>query len=524
MRRFGDAAAVLGTVLLAAGAGLWFARPQWEIPRAAALLLGAACLLFAVYANFGALREFFSRRAARYGVNVGVMILLVLGVIALVEAVSYRHNWRLDLTENRRHSLSPQTKKVLQNLKVNVQATAFFRPDQPQKRTAEDLFKQFASFSGGKFSWQAVDPDRNPDLAKRYGIQSYGTVVLEATITKDQIKEEKLTDAEEEKLTNGLVRVTRAGKRVLYVLTGHGEKALASQEKSGFSEAKGAVEKANYEVKELTLLRGEGKVPDDAAILVIPGPQKDLLPQELEAIEKYVARGGKLFLMLDPFMADGVGQFVQKYGITAGRDVVVDRLSRAFGGDYLLPVVLQYESHAITKEFNIATVYGLVRSISPQPKPPEGVTVQALARSSPGEGSWAETDREALERRGEAVFTPGQDLPGPVPIAVVATVPAREAPEDRKDAKARVVVFGDSDWASNNLVNVQGNRDLFLNTISWLAEEEDLIAVRPKESRSTPVFLSAAQGQLVFWLSVVALPGAVLVAGVSVITRRRRIH
>ncbi len=523
MRRFGPAAAVLGVVFLVVGGGLWLARPQWEIPRAVALLLGAAVLLFAVYANFGLLRDLLSRRTAKYGVNVAVMILLVLGVIALVEAVSYRHNWRLDLTENRRHSLSPQTKKLLQNLAVNIQATAFLRPDQPQKRVAEDLLKQYASFSGGKFSWQIVDPDRNPGLAKRYGVQSYGTVVLEAKI-KDQIKEEKLTDAEEEKLTNGLVRVTRAGKRVIYALTGHGEKALGSQDKTGFSEAKSAIEKANYEIKDLTLLRGEGKVPDAAAILLIPGPQKDLLPQELQAIEKYVARGGGLFLMLDPFVADGLIPFLGKYGIMAGRDVIVDRLSRAFGGDYLLPVVLQYESHAITKDFNIATVYAVVRSISPQSKPPEGVTVQALAKSSPGEGSWAETDLEALQKRGEAVFTPGKDIPGPVSIAAVATVPAKEAPEEKKDAKARIVVFGDSDWASNNLLNVQGNRDLFLNTISWLAEEEDLIAVRPKETRSTPLFLTAAQGQLLFWLPVVVLPGAVLIVGISVITRRRRIH
>jgi ABC-type uncharacterized transport system involved in gliding motility auxiliary subunit len=523
MRRLGNAAVILGIVLLGVAGALWVTRPHWEIPRAVALVLGAVGLLFGVYANFGLLRDLLSRRTARYGINVAVMVLLVLGVIVLVEAVSYRHNWRLDVTENRRNSLSPQTKKVLQSLAVNVQAVAFVRPDQPQKRVAEDLFKQYTSYSGGKFSWQVVDPDRNPGLAKRYGVQAYGTVVLEAKV-KDQLKEEKLTDAAEEKLTNGLIRVTREGKRVIYVLTGHGEKALGSQERTGFSEAKSAIEKANYEIKELTLLRGEGKVPDDAAILLIPGPQKDLLPQELQATEKYVARGGKLFLMLDPFVADGLIPFLQKYGVTAGRDVIVDRLSRAFGGDYLLPVVLQYEGHAITKEFNIATVYGVVRSITPQDKPPEGVTVQALAKSSAGQGSWAETDREALEKRGEATFTPGKDIPGPVPIAAVATVPAKDAAEDRKGAKARVVVFGDSDWTSNNLLNVQGNRDLFLNTISWLAEEEDLIAVRPKESRSTPVFLTANQGQLLFWLPVVVLPGAVLIVGISVLTRRRRIH
>ena len=213
------------------------------------------------------------------------MIVLLLAILTVVQSLSYRHSARADLTENRRHSLAPQTIQLLRDLKTDVSAVAFFRGDQPGKRTAEDLFKQYARYAGGHFTWKVVDPDREPGLARRYNVEAYGTVVLE---TKD--KSEKVSGADEEKLTNGLVRLTRAGKRVLYVIQGHGEHDLASTDQAGFSEAKGALERSNYEVKPLVLAR-EPKVPDDAAVVIVPGPRTELLAPELDALDAYVGPG-----------------------------------------------------------------------------------------------------------------------------------------------------------------------------------------------------------------------------------------
>ena len=448
-------------------------------------------------------RPFFTRRPARYGLNALVMVALLLGIIALVEAVSYRHSYRLDLTENRRHSLSPQTIKILQGLKVNVEATGFFRADQPGRRVAEDLFKQYASYSGGRFTWQIADPDRNPGLARRYGVETYGTVVLDT-----KTKSEKLLDAEEEKLTNALVKVTREGKRTICVVKGHGELEIANTDRPGFSAAKIAMEHANYEVKELVLVR-EPKVPEGAALLIVPGPKHDLLPAELDALDAYIARGGKVFFMVNPFEADGLRNYLAKYGIALGNDLVIDRLSRAFGGDFVVPAIFQYEPHPITRDFNVLTFFPLTRSVDVQAKPPKGVSAQVLARS--GSGSWGETDRAELNSG--TVKQGPKDRPGPVPVAAVATV-----------EKARIVVFGTSSLAANQFLNVQGNKDLFLNTVSWLAEEEDLIAIRPKDLKQTPIFLTAAQGKVIFWVPVVALPGAVMLCGIWVIVRRRYRH
>ncbi len=190
---------------------------------------------------------------------------------------------------------------------------------------------------------------------------------------------------------------------------------------------------------------------------------------------------------------------------------------RRAGAGPEIPVVVDYLSHPITRDFRFATFFPVARTVSVKDKPPEGVTAQALARTS-GE-SWAETSQEQI-RTGQVKPDPGEAR-GPLTIAAVATVDAKDAPADRKGAKARIVLVGDSDFAANEFVNLSGNRDFFLNTLSWLAEEENLIAVRPKESRTAPVFLTAAQNQVVFLVPVVLIPLSLIVAGVVVVARRR---
>lgn len=484
--------------------------PAWFLPLALGLILSAQ----GVYLKFKEIKAAFGHRTARYWFNAVVMVGLALGIIVLVSVLGSRHIYRWDLTENRRHSLSSQTIKLLQSLTTDVMATGFYRTDQPGKRVAEDLFRQYESYSGAKFKGKIADPDREPGLARRYGVETYGTIVLET-----KTKSEKVLDAQEEKLTNGLVKVTRAGKRVVYVVKGHGERELANTDRPGMSEAKAALEGANYEVKDLLLAR-DPTVPADASLVLVAGPKNDPFPQELDALDKHIARGGKVLFMLDPFQAEGMKKYLAKYGVTLGDDLVVEvnPLGRLFGIGPEVPVVSQYDPHPITKEMKgVMTLFPLARSVTPARTPPKGVTLQPLAQTS--EQSWGETDRAALQR-GEAKPDP-QDRKGPLPVAVVATIDAVAPPEGKKDTRARLVVVGTSNLAANQFVNAAGNRDFFLNSVSWLAEEEDLIAIRPKDTRQAPIILTATQGHAVFWLPVVVLPGAVIFAGIMVIVRRR---
>lgn len=490
--------------------GPWLLRQVWV----ALLAVGLGCLALGASLKFSEIREAFGHRTARYWFNAVVTVGFALGIVVLVSVLGARHSSRWDLTANRRHSLSPQTVKLLRSLTVDVVATGFFRTDQPGKRLAEDLFRQYESYAGGRFKGKIVDPDREPGLARRYGVETYGTIVLETPS-----RSEKVLDAEEEKLTNGLVRVTREGRRVVYVVKGHGEREVSNTDRPGLSEAKAAMERANYQVKELLLAR-DPSVPEDAAVVLVAGPRNDLFPQELEALDRYVARGGKILFMLDPFQAAGMTAYLGKYGIRLGDNLVVEvnPLGRLFGIGPEVPVVTQYEPHPITRELTgVMTLFPLARAVTLAEPPPKGVALQALARTSAE--SWGETDRAALEK-GEARRDP-QDPGGPLAVAAVATIEAAAPPGGKKEVKARMVVVGTSSLAANQFVNAAGNRDFFLNTVSWLAEEEDLIAIRPRDIRQAPVILTAPEGQVVFWLPVVVLPGIVALVGIVVIARRR---
>jgi ABC-type uncharacterized transport system involved in gliding motility auxiliary subunit len=516
-------ALTVAVVCLLVAFALWHFYPgvpaQWVF-----LGLGGALLLLSLALNAGETRSALGTRTARYGAGAAVMALLALGIVVAANAISVRHHVRWDFTENKRNSVSPQTVQVLKTLKAPVNAIAFFRSDTPGKKTAEDLLTQYATYSGGKFTWRLEDTDRAPALARQYGVESYGTVVLEGG-PAGQVRTEKVQDAEEEKLTNAIVKVTRAGKRVVYVLKGHGEREIGSTDRAGFSQAKEQMEKANYEVRDLFLAR-DPKIPDDAAIVIVPSPKTDLFPQELAALDGYISRAGKVFFMAAPFQAGTTVKYLTKYGIVVDEDVVIELnpIGQLFGVGPLVPVVGQYEPHPITKDMGgVMTLFPLTRSVAPAKALPKGVQASPLAQTS--RQSWGETDKNVFQT-GKA--TPdANEKTGPLSVALVATVDAQPDPKAegeaaKKTPKARIVVVGTADFASNQFLGAQGNREFFLNAVSWLAEEEDLISIRAKDPKQNPVVLTSGQSRLVLGLPLLVLPGAVLLCGLAVIIQRRR--
>ena len=236
-----------------------------------------------------------------------------------------------------------------------------------------------------------------PALARQYGVESYGTVVLEGGAA-GQGRTEKVLDADEEKLTNAIVKITRPTRRVVYVLKGHGEREIGASDRPGFSQAKEQMEKANYQVKEL-FLASDPRVPDDASIVIVPAPRTDLFPQELAALDAYVARAGKVLFMTSPFQASATAKYLSKYGIAVDDDVVIELnpIGQLFGVGPLVPVVGQYDRHPITKDMaGVMTLFPLTRSVAPAKAMPKGVQVSPLAETS--RQSWGETDKSGRAR------------------------------------------------------------------------------------------------------------------------------
>lgn len=464
----------------------------------------------------------------KYGINTGIAIVLVIGIVVFIEAISFTHHQRLDLTASKRYTISDQSKKVLKSLEKDIKVIGFFNETQRGEQKAfKDLLDQYA-YQSSKFSYEFIDPDKNPGKAKRYQITSYGTTVVE---TDD--KEEKIFDTREEKLTNAILKVTRKGKKVIYFSKGHGEKNVADINEQGYSFAKKAIENSNYEIKELVLPATE-TIPADSNLFIIAGPQKPILNTELETLKKYIDGGGKVFFMIDPGTASELVSFLEKYGISIKDNIVVDKMSRVFGVDPSMPVVTKYGDHPIVKDFSIATFFPLTRSVNMTVNPVKGIKVTSLVKSSPN--SWAETDM-ARFNSGEASFEENKDIKGPVSIGVVASLnekkeeeperfrhafdPKEDKSEDDEKKEGRIVVIGDSDFASNSRINILGNSDFFLNIINWLLEEEDLISIRPRQSTAQTFTLSKTQQKMIFWIPLVIMPGLFIITGIAVYKKRK---
>jgi ABC-type uncharacterized transport system involved in gliding motility auxiliary subunit len=466
-------------------------------------------------------------RNLKYGSHASLFTLIVLAVVIILYLVAMRHNQRFDVTGTKRFTLAAQTVKVLDNLQIPVEIIGFFQLEDPDRDTFKELLERYAHHTD-KLSYELVDPDRQPAMAKRYDIMAYKTVVV-----LGQGKQEKFFRLEEAALTNAILKVTRQTNKVVYFVTGHGEPSITDSERTGYSLAKQKLEDQNYTVKELAVAR-QGQIPDEAAVVIIAGPHTALLDAELSALTAYIKHGGSLLFLLDPQSAPNVVPFLHRYGFILQDDTVIETnpLGRLAGGDYLMPAVMTYEQHPITRDLRgIMTLFPVVRSVRLAEPLPEGVEGQTLASTS--SESWAETNLEMLDE-GRTAFDKGQDTPGPISIAAAVTV-SRQASEasaataSQKTAKeapparsARLVVVGDSEFASNNFFPLQADGDFFLNTVSWLAEEEDLIAIRAREGGgSGPVVLTAAQQPLIFWIPVVLLPLAVFATGGLVFFRRR---
>jgi ABC-type uncharacterized transport system involved in gliding motility auxiliary subunit len=456
-------------------------------------------------------------RQAKYGINTGVAILLFVGILILVNFVSNRHHLRTDLTEAGTFSLADQTLKILDGLERDVEVHAFFQvPD----RRLEDLMTEYRLRSD-HFDFEFVDPDRRPEVAKAYDVKKYGTVVVESGE-----KTEVLEDVTEEKLTNAILKVSREGKKKIYFLQGHDERDIDNIDRDGYNAAKQALESENYEVATLNLARAgeegeEGGVPEDCATLVVASPKVDLFPHEVEQIEAYLEGGGSVLVMVDPAPAVGLESFLAGWGVDVGNNIVVDAsgVGRLFGAGPTIPLVTDYPNHKITRGFNVMTFFPLARSVTPAKDASGADRPQTLLRTTPR--SWGETNMDSESFR----LNDGVDLRGPVSLAVAITRKTESAADSASEASgedaARMVVVGDSDYACNSYFSVSGNRDLFLNIVNWLAEEEDLISIRPKQKEDRRVSMTAGETRFVFYLTVIALPLIVLGAGVVVKMRRR---
>ena len=441
----------------------------------------------------------------------GTYLLLVLAILVAVNFLANRYNKSYDSTANKRFSLSDQTAKIVKDLKQDVQITYY---DAPKGfPAAKDLLERYSTMSP-KIHVSYVDPDQKPQLARLAGVKNYGTTIVEMGPKREEAK-----SMTEEGITGAMIRDLKSGPRTVCLVTGSGEHALEDSDKSGYSKLKDALAKDTFQAKSIDLL-SKTEVPSDCTMVLIAGPTKDYAQPEVDALKAYVQNGGRAMFLLDPPLKIGRSDVADNdvlvsvlsgWGVTPAKDLILDLnpIGQLNGLGPQIPLVVKYEAHPIVSELKrTATAFPLARSLDI--KNTEKTTVQKLFGSS--NDSFATTNLASPEVKED----PAHDKKGPLTIGAAGTYNT-----GKENSQGRFVVIGNSGWAANSFLAFNGNSDLMLNAVDWLASDEALISIRPKETEDRRLNLNRSQFALLRLVSQFGLPLIVIVAGFAVWWRRR---
>lgn len=446
-------------------------------------------------------------RRALEGANLAVYTLAFIAILVLVNWFVDRHDQRLDLTPNKKYSLSDQTKKILKELNKDVTVYVFDRERSFGER--RDVLGMYASASH-RLSVRYIDPDRQPALARQYGVRTYGTVVVAAGDRHFEAQSDN-----EEGITNALLRVLK-GQRVVYFVQGHGERNLDGTEREGYNRFKKSLENENYQVQSLLLMQ-KMAIPADCAILVVAGPQNDYLPQEVDTIKKYLEGGGRALLMLDAGVElPNLAKLLSDWNVKPRSDLVIDMnpVAQVFGTSPAMPLIIKYGSSPIVAPLtNRVTLFPLSRSFEVGKEYKAGVNSETLCDTSAD--SYDVTDFNPKMQKVE--FRPGKDLKGPLSVAVAGTISG----SGEKKPEGRFVALGTSLLADNSFLGFQSNRDFVMNSLNWLSADVDLISIRPKPPEAQQLNLNVRQMRQLLILGVFGLPLLIVIAGFTVWWQRR---
>jgi len=455
--------------------------------------------------------QWLKARQTKYAAYATTYTLLVIAVVVVANMLADRYHKSYDATSNKRYSLSDQTAKIVKGLKQD--ATISYFDQSTRFREGRDLLDQYANLSR-KLRVEYVDPDKNPQRAREAGIRSFGTAVVQIGVKREEAK-----SMTEEGITGAFIRDLKSNTRTVCFVTGSGERQVDDRDREGLSGFKDLLAKDNYASKTINLLE-KAEVPGDCTTVVVAGPTRNYEQPEVDAVKKYVEDGGRALLMLDPPLKlgrsqiadnDGLANLLQTWGVSLRKDLILDLnpVGQLAGLGPQVALVTSYSSQPIVNEMKgTATGFPLARSM--EIKNADKTSVQKLFDSS---SSSLATDN--LSSASVDVNDP-KNKQGPLTIAAAGTYNPGKG-----NSQGRFVVVGSSSWAANRFINFNGNNDLALNALNWLASDEDLISIRPKQPEDRHLTMTRAQLNLVRLSSQFILPLVVVGAGVGVWWKRR---
>ncbi len=593
-----------GLILTVAGLVAALMTETWSILYLTMVILGGICLVIWLLFIIITGRKFWQKRSTQTGTNALVSTVSLLVILGLINFLAVRYSPRIDLTENQLYTLSPETQEIVKNLQQTTKVYIFDKDTTPQDK---DLLENYRRYNEN-FEFEIVDPDIKVGLTKEFDVQSLGDVYLKYGDKKQLVQtliafnqREALSEI---KLTNAIETIKKDYIPKVYVLQGHGEYSLEASQEGSLSEASSSLESKGYEVKPLNLVENVG-IPEDADVIIIASPKRQLFDQEVAALKKYSETGGNLLLLLDPSTDAGLEPLLKDWGIKLDNRIIIDGsgAGNIVGLGPTTPFITTYGNHPITKEFaNSISFYPLSRPVDTIEV--ENITATSLLVTS--EQMWAESNLESEE----VTYDPQEDISGPFDLGVALTrkinqeTPDKKTTEDsnisdtneddnneknrdnkntednnssddnesnndkntdnkatgngdkpneskaennnkeeeirenessessnkkeenknnkKEQKESRLVIIGNSTFATNNLFNQQLNGDVFLNSVQWLSnQDEQPLSIRPKEAKDRRLNLSPFQANIIALLSLFIVPLLGLIAAGITWWRRR---
>lgn len=463
---------------------------------------------------------FFLKKSTRNGANMAFVIFLVLGILVFVNIIAKEYHWKKDFTKSGLNSLSPQSIKILKDLNQDIKIYYFNNADEKEK--ADAMFRNY-SYLSKHIQYEFVDVAKRPTLTQTMQVSKLDTTVFVPADSKKQVKVEGST---EEKITNGLMKLLRTKEINVYFVSGHDERSIQSQDQDaqGFSLAKSELEKQNYKIKEVNLM-AEGKVPDDASVLILAGPKKAFFPKELEILSAWLKKGGRALFAFDlDINAEGLykgsaqaAQLLAPYGLRVSDRMLVDPTSQEKRMDaQVLFGFVQAYSHPITKDFPSSKIGSVANFYFPittylafDGVNNSEVSVIPLVQTS--QRAWAESDWKSL-KSGSVTYQADKDKVGPMVLAAAI-----------EDKQTKIVAFASSNFVLNGLIDKLNDRDLFVNAVAWLSGDEQFISIRAKEDtdgdklQANPNSLS-----MIFIISVIVMPLLLVFGGIYISWKRSK--
>lgn len=446
-------------------------------------------------------------RSTIYWIEMLLSIFFLLGILVFVEMLSFEYNYRVDLTPNKKYSFSNKTVQILKSIKKPIEFTVFYKKG--KREEYEHLFKLLSYYSP-KIKYKLYNLDRHPGIAKLYEASYYGQTIVETNGRKLVInspKKKAIFDAILE-LTN-----SKWGKKILFTV-GHGE----SVPRIHCKKLKEILEIRGINIDTVHSLIIE-KIPEDTSVVIVAGPERDFLPEEVEILNQYIENGGSVLFMVEPFiLLPNIQNLLRKFQVSLNKGIIVDKTKKLINRDNLTPIIPYFARGPITKNLRSVLLFSTARNIDIEKNEGSNIYTQFLAMSS--KSSWSLSEKDVVKQR-KYNLNKKDYKKGPFIVAVFSK--RYNSKYNIKKKGNEIVCIGDSDFIKDQFIGMYSNKEFFMNTINWLAggEQKKIDFVSKSKYQFPYHYMTEENARWIFWLAVVIVPVLFLFFGGFVLIYRR---